>query len=126
MLDMRKLIIILSICIVFCSCGQWDDDSLSGPIHHPEGTEIAIQCRHEAILCYVVFNEHYPVEMCVGPSAIPSTYHVQTRALINGEWQWLKMSGDTVFTSYQDPFTVTMEAISMTKVLSWCDVDSPY
>jgi len=114
-----SLLIPLGIALILCSCGPWDDENTQSFVSH-DGTYLPIKCRHEAILTYLVFGEQYPVEICIGPSEISDIqYHVQTRAEINGEWQWLKASNGIVFTSCQDPFNPIAFNIPLEEALGW-------
>ena len=117
-----SLVIPLGIVLILSSCGQWDDqDTISNPRGTSDGgIEIILDCRHEAILTYLVFNEYYESEICWGPSNIPDVYHAQSRAKIDGEWKWLKMSNGFAFTAHQDPFTVAIEDVGLQSALQWC------
>lgn len=117
------MVIVLLVGSLLLGCQQWDDEPLdcaTNPRGYPDGTvEIDIQCRHEAVFAYLIFQEYYETEICYGPSNVPNTFHCQSRAKIDGEWKWLKMSQGSVFTSFQDPFNPTVENIPLEAALTW-------
>lgn len=126
LLTVKKSILCV-IFLIFVSCSQWDDENLSNSANYVNCSDgecdVLIECRHEAILTYLVFtNRHVQTEICWGPSIIPDRYHVQTRALIDGEWKWLKMYGDRVYTSIQDPFTPTVFGVPLKEALAWSNI----
>ena len=61
-----------------------------------------VVCRHNAELCQIVAEEQgFETRKILGKTA-KGTWHVQTQALINGEWQWLGTNGREVFIDYKD------------------------
>lgn len=89
------------------------------------GAGIWAQCRHTAILQYLVFGEYFPVEMVYGPVPDSESYHIQTRAYINGEWHWLTTQRVVVYIGEQDNFEPFLYDIPLGMVLRWCGIDTP-
>lgn len=88
------------------------------------GNGIRAWCRHRAIVQYLVFGEYYPVEMVYGPVPDSTSYHLQTRAYIDGEWYWLKTAAVYVYIGEQDNFEPFYYNVPLDMALRWCGIDT--
>ena len=61
-----------------------------------------IVCRHNAEICRIVAEEQgFETRKILGRNS-EGIWHVQSQALINGEWEWLGTNGNEVFIDSQD------------------------
>lgn len=76
-------------------------------------------CRHNAVMCALVVGEHYPVRIMHGPTDTPYWNHAQAQAYIDGQWQWLCLSGGEVFVCEQDHWFSPEKEATIQEALGW-------
>ena len=102
---MIKLLIIL-IFLIGCSGGGGDTPNGDpiAPQVSDSGSKAVGKCRHEALIACVIYEEAgYPCVIDYGPM-LSGEYHVQAKAFINGQWEWLEVRNIFVRVGSKDDF----------------------
>lgn len=115
---MKKItLLLLAIIFLLLSCNPPGQ-----PINHLDRSgAIEAECRHTAILQYLIFNEFYETEIVWGVSS-NGIYHAQTRVKIDGKWHWAKTNPITVSIGEQDDFEPFFYNVPIEEALGWCNI----
>ena len=95
------------ICILIIGCYEFNKtpkgDSIP-PLVSDSSTDTWAQCRHEALIACVIYEESgYPCVIDYGPMP-DGQYHVQAKAFIDGQWEWLEVRNIFVRVGSKDDF----------------------
>lgn len=83
------------------------------------------KCRHYAVMNAMVFGEHCPVRIAVGPTP-RGKWHAQAEAFIDGEWKPLTAAPSAVGTSKQHDFKPKYYLTLKKAMEIWCPKKSKH
>lgn len=80
-------------------------------------TPYKLVCRHNAMVSALRLSEEYPVRIAYGFIGGIDNRHVQSQALIDGEWKWLSVMENDVYISKKDEEFIVLKYMTIEEVL---------
>lgn len=80
-------------------------------------TPYKLVCRHNAMISALRLSEEYPIRIAYGFIGGIDNRHVQSQALIDGEWKWLSVMENDVYISKKDDEFIVLKYMTIEEVL---------